>query len=254
MGDEAPLVLIELFGGLLSGAFAFQFLGWPVAAHYYSETEPDALYLAAINFPDAVNLGDIRKISDAVLTQMANKFPAALFVLAGGPPCTDVSLLNATRVGADGPASGLRGEFARIYQALLAAAPGRVRGLMECTRMDAADRCSYDEVFGAAPFEVCARSSPIYSSIIETCFKTNGVNGVSPYKALRPSFAAPMVVALSATSVAPRCSYDWVGRLRWRGRGRPRRGHDSLECGPRAWLGACSLQLACSPASVYSDC
>ena len=125
-------------------------------AHYYSEVEADALLVAKVNHPGAIPLGSVVDIDDDVIWAIVTRQPHALFLLGGGPPCTDVSLVNAFRKGANGAQSILRDEFERIYQRLCAFAPGRVVGLMECTRMDAADRVAYDSVFHCTPFELCA--------------------------------------------------------------------------------------------------
>ena len=64
-----------------------------------------------------------------------------MFCVLGGPPCQDVSKLNKHRRGALGQRSGLREQFALIYQWFLRAA-GKTREfvMMECTQMDTSDR------------------------------------------------------------------------------------------------------------------
>ena len=127
-------------------------------SHVLSEIDEAAVQVASVQHPDAVPLGPIQDISTATIQNIIDSFPQALFAILGGPPCQDVSLLSGNRAGADGPRSGLREEFARIYHTFEALTPpGAVFGLMECTRMSRADREAYDRVFGNPPVDVCAR-------------------------------------------------------------------------------------------------
>ena len=157
-GIFPTVVLVELFSGLLPGSLAADNLNIPVAATFFSEIDEAAVQVASVQHPDAVPLGPIQDISTATIQNIIDSFPQALFAILGGPPCQDVSLLSGNRAGADGPRSGLREEFARIYHTFEALTPpGAVFGLMECTRMSRADREAYDRVFGNPPVDVCAR-------------------------------------------------------------------------------------------------
>eukprot|EP00973_Karenia_brevis_P062571 8699695-Karenia_brevis.AAC.1 len=69
-------------------------LNLPVTKTYSSEIDPIALHVAAVNFPEAVPLGDIHEVSQEVIVTIVEQFPDSLFVLGAGPPCTDVSFLK----------------------------------------------------------------------------------------------------------------------------------------------------------------
>ena len=84
------------------------------------------------------------------------------------PPCVDVSRLNSARRGANGPQSGLREEFRRIWNHLqdaVANPEGALCvGLMECTMMDEPDRAFYDSVFGQGVFSLGAEAFSAHSA------------------------------------------------------------------------------------------
>jgi hypothetical protein len=153
-----PFILLELFGGILPVAVVAQMLQCDPIAHFFSEIDPDALTVASDRWPDAINLGDINEITSNTLLRLTEKFPEAKWFVSGGPPCTDVSLLKTHRAGANGPQSGLRNEFKRIYSILCSLRPNKVFALMECTPMLEVDKDHYDGVFGKEfpPFELCS--------------------------------------------------------------------------------------------------
>ena len=145
-------VIIELFAGLMSLSLAFASLNIPVIACFFSETCPDALACIHHHFPEAADLGDICKISLRQISDLVQKYPGAKFCLGGGPPCQDVSELNAKAAGANGSRSVLREDFERVYNYLKDAlekdksgsSDSRLLGILECTRMRPEDRPAYD--------------------------------------------------------------------------------------------------------------
>jgi site-specific DNA-cytosine methylase len=156
-------VIIELFAGLISLSLAFAPLNISVIACFFSETCPDAVSCIRHHFPNAGDLGDICKISRRRISELVQKYPDAKFCLGGGPPCQDVSELNATAAGANGSRSVLREEYDRVYQYLkdsieeqkAGSSEGRLLGILECTRMRPGDRPAYDKIFSTPPFELC---------------------------------------------------------------------------------------------------
>ena len=150
--------MIELFAGICVGMQALALLQCSIIAHFFSEVHEDALLVLQTNYPDAVALGDITCITYEVIAAIVAQFPEhVMFCVLGGPPCQDVSKLNKRRRGALGQRSGLREQFALIYQWFLrAAGKTRVFAMMECTQMDASDRIWYDSVFRSKPYLICA--------------------------------------------------------------------------------------------------
>ena len=159
-GFYRSIVLIELFGGIAPTALAAEYLGVSghSSKHYYSETATYATRVVKKHFPNVVELGDVSNISDAIIDSIANDSPEdALLLLCAGPPCVDVSQLNASRTGAWGVASALREHVGRIYRGLQRSSSGRCLGVMECTVMSASDRVAYDKIFGGVPIQICSR-------------------------------------------------------------------------------------------------
>ena len=101
-GKFASLVLVELFGGILSTSEACRQLGLSIAQCYYSETDPDAILVNQVNWPTAINLGDIEKIDEDVVCGIYTSHPDSLILITGGPPCQDVSALEGNADGAMG--------------------------------------------------------------------------------------------------------------------------------------------------------
>ena len=85
---------------------------------FYSEIDPDAQEVAKKQFPQAVALGNIKDISQDLLNSLVWQYPYTKWLVFGGPPCTDVSLLKSDRAGAYGECSVLREEFGRIFNIL----------------------------------------------------------------------------------------------------------------------------------------
>jgi hypothetical protein len=152
-----PLVLVELFAGLLPLACAAEKPGLQVEAAFYSEVDADALLVAATSVPDVKCLGPVESIVSGVVEDIVAAHPDAVICIGAGPPCTDTMLLKHKRSGAAGVQSSLRSEYARVFQLFQAAVPpDRLVGILECTRMPDADRVQYT-IHGSQPFEVCSR-------------------------------------------------------------------------------------------------
>ena len=124
-------VLLELFAGLLPASVVLSELGLSPEATYYAETNPDALEVAYKQFPQAVALGDVRDVSQSALHSLVSQHRHSKWIVLGGPPCTDVSLLKSQRTGAFGESSVLREEFGRIFNHLHVLTSGNVWALME---------------------------------------------------------------------------------------------------------------------------
>ena len=136
---------------------AADLLGYKVKALLCSEIAEDAILVTKVAFPEAVQLGPVQDVTDAMIEELTNRYDTEIFVFTMGPPCTDASLLNNQRAGAHGPHNVLREEAKRVYNTFEAMAVGRVVGIMDCTRMSDEDRVHYDAVFGSQPFQLCAR-------------------------------------------------------------------------------------------------
>lgn len=78
---------LDLFSGIGGFALGAKWAGWEFENHLYSEIEPYAVAVYEKNFPDAVNLGDVRTINGQDIKE---KYGGD-WLLAGGFPCQDIS-------------------------------------------------------------------------------------------------------------------------------------------------------------------
>ena len=131
---EYQVVVIELFAGLMPATAALQKLGVH-SITYYAEVASDPLELAAIHWPNAIPIGDIRLLDQVVLGNIAQKHVGALFWITGGIPCKDVSVLNRFRTGAAGRHTSLYLLAADILKFFATLVPD-LAFTFECTRME----------------------------------------------------------------------------------------------------------------------
>jgi site-specific DNA-cytosine methylase len=102
--------VLSLFDGISCARVALDRLGYEVE-YYASEVDRYAVQVAQKNWPDTVQLGDVRRIT-------ADMFPDGIDLLIGGSPCQDLSIAKAGRKGLDGERSGLFWEYVRIWREL----------------------------------------------------------------------------------------------------------------------------------------
>lgn len=97
---------LDLFSGIGGFALGAYWAGLRFDNHYFSEVDDYAIRVYQQRFPDAVGLGDIRKIHGADL-------PQGDWIIAGGFPCQDISVAG-KGAGLAGKRSGLWFEYARL--------------------------------------------------------------------------------------------------------------------------------------------
>ena len=70
------MVVLSLFDGIGCARVALERAGIKVDAYYASEIEPSSIKIAKKNYPDTVELGDVRKVSykDGVLYSANGSF------------------------------------------------------------------------------------------------------------------------------------------------------------------------------------
>ena len=102
--------VISLFDGISCARVALERAGIPVEVYYASEVDKYASQIAQKNFPDTVQLGDIKNIS------FTNKFGYDVDLIIGGSPCQDLSIAKKDRKGLNGERSGLFWEYLRILR------------------------------------------------------------------------------------------------------------------------------------------
>jgi len=120
--------ILSLFDGISCARVALERAGIPITKYYASEIDKNAIAVAMKNYPDTIQLGDVRGIhgNDNL------KQPKYLFIgkiekqtilhtngidlLVGGSPCQDLSIAQKNRKGLDGERSGLFWEYVRILK------------------------------------------------------------------------------------------------------------------------------------------
>lgn len=81
-----PIKVLSLFDGMSCGQIALRDLGIPIEVYYASEIDKFAIQQTQLNFPDTVQLGDVRNIDVDKLCENGE-----IDLLIGGSPCTNLS-------------------------------------------------------------------------------------------------------------------------------------------------------------------
>lgn len=102
--------VLSLFDGMSCGQIALNKAGITYGQYYASEIKPHAIKVTQYNYPNTIQLGDVREIK-------AENLPK-IDLLIGGSPCQDFSRGNATRDGLQGIKSGLFFEYLRLFKEL----------------------------------------------------------------------------------------------------------------------------------------
>jgi len=100
--------VLSLFDGISCARHALTRAGIAVETYYASEVDAKAIQIAMKNYPDTIQLGDVRHLSD---------LPSSIDLLIGGSPCQDLSIAKQNRQGLEGTRSSLFWEYARIFHA-----------------------------------------------------------------------------------------------------------------------------------------
>lgn len=81
-----PLRVLSLFDGMSCGQIALRELGYPIEKYYASEVDKFAIAQTQLNFPDTIQLGDVRNLEvDSILQD------GDIDLLIAGSPCTNLS-------------------------------------------------------------------------------------------------------------------------------------------------------------------
>jgi DNA-cytosine methyltransferase len=102
--------VLSLFDGMSCGQIALNKAGIKYGQYYASEIKAHAIKVTQHNYPNTIQLGDVRNIQPENLPKID--------LLIGGSPCQDFSLANKERKGLQGEKSGLFFEYLRLLKAL----------------------------------------------------------------------------------------------------------------------------------------
>ena len=83
MRQEKGLRVLSLFDGMSCGQIALRDLGFPIEKYYASEIDKFAIQQTQLNFPDTIQLGDVRNIDVDKLCDEVGEFD----LLLAGSPC-----------------------------------------------------------------------------------------------------------------------------------------------------------------------
>jgi len=118
------LKVLSLFDGVSCARVALDRANIKVHNYYSSEIDKYAIQVSQKNYPDIVQLGDVKSVCTltrtegclCVPTDMNNPEYIKIDILMGGFPCTDLSIAKKDREGLKGPASGLFYQMIRIHK------------------------------------------------------------------------------------------------------------------------------------------
>lgn len=104
-----PITVLSLFDGISCGQVALQRANIPVAKYYASEIDKYAINVTQKNWPDTIQLGDVKNV-------WARNLPK-IDLLIGGSPCQDLSITKSqTREGLKGGKSILFWHYVRLLK------------------------------------------------------------------------------------------------------------------------------------------
>lgn len=119
------MTVLSLFDGMSCGQIALRELGIKIDRYYASEINKHAIRQTQLNFPDTIQLGDVRGVH-------ANDLPK-IDLLIGGSPCQGFSFAG-KQLNFSDPRSALFFEFVRILKECRGINPN-VKFLLENVRM-----------------------------------------------------------------------------------------------------------------------
>lgn len=102
------LNVLSLFDGMSCGQIALERAGIEVNNYYASEIKEYAIKVTMNNYPNTIQLGDVRNVASENLPKID--------LLIGGSPCQDFSHANKNIKGLDGEKSGLFYEYLRLLK------------------------------------------------------------------------------------------------------------------------------------------
>lgn len=100
--------VLSLFDGISCGQVALNRAGIKYDKYYASEIKPHAINITQHNYPNTIQLGDIKELKGDDLPKID--------LLFGGSPCQDFSRANKVQKGVDGEKSGLFWEYIRVLR------------------------------------------------------------------------------------------------------------------------------------------
>ena len=98
--------VLSLFDGISCGQIALNRAAIKIDNYYASEIDKDAIAVTQFNYPNTIQLGDVKKLNGNMLPKID--------LLIGGSPCQDLSKAKTEGKGLDGEKSSLFYEYVRL--------------------------------------------------------------------------------------------------------------------------------------------
>lgn len=114
MKKNKNIKVLSLFDGISCARVALERAGFEVESYYASEVDKYAIQIAQKNYPDTIQLGDVKNV-DATC-EYEDIILGNIDLLIGGSPCQDLSIAKKGRKGLNGERSGLFWEYVRILK------------------------------------------------------------------------------------------------------------------------------------------
>lgn len=139
--------VLSLFDGISCGRVALERAGIQVNKYYACEIDKYAIKVAQKNFPDTIQLGDVRHIKTDTLDGI--QLLSSIDLLIGGSPCQGFSVAG-QQLNFDDPRSQLFFEYVRILQNIQKYNPN-VKFLLENVKMKKQWQDIISEFLGVEP-------------------------------------------------------------------------------------------------------
>lgn len=133
--------VLSLFDGMSCGQIALNLSGIKYNKYFASEIKENAIKVTQHNYPDTIQLGDVRDVKASDLPKID--------LLIGGSPCQDLSQANKSRTGLDGLKSGLFFEYYRLFKEL-----SPTYFLLENVSMSDKDYMLISDMMGTEPIRI----------------------------------------------------------------------------------------------------
>jgi len=133
--------VLSLFDGMSCGQIALERAGIKVDNYYASEIKKHAIRVTQHNYPNTIQLGDVRNIKASELPKID--------LLIGGSPCQDFSIANNKRDGLMGAKSSLFWEYVRLLKEC-----NPTYFLLENVNMDIEDKKVITDALDVYPVEI----------------------------------------------------------------------------------------------------
>jgi len=136
---------LSLCDGMSGGQIALKELGIPINKYFSYEIKPSAIKVTQLNFPNTIQLGDVRNFD---ISDLQNE-DIDLFLC--GSPCQNMSLINITgKVGVDGEKSSLIYICADIFKKV----KPKFFLFENVGSMTRADKKVFNQLIGCEPIQI----------------------------------------------------------------------------------------------------